>query len=136
MSFVLQKWLENVPWKQQSILLSGLRGPDSGHCPKIKEVTRWLRMISQNDADPSQSYMAPGRLPQPEEMEKELEFSTCHFAHHFSDALRVVALHCPDPEVARYARDLQFFVANEVFHFVPESDEVYLRRHRDRVEHL
>lgn len=166
MSSVLQPWVEQIPWKQQSILFSGLRGPDTAHCPAIKEVVRWLRKISQRDADPSQSYMAPGErdecvrcglhrmshpngeacpqgflagtpptLPAPDALKKELEFSSCHYVHHFASALRVVALHHPDEQVKTYAHELHFYIADELFHFVPESDAVFLHRHRDRVEH-
>lgn len=135
MSFVLQEWLKNVPWKQQSILISGLRGPDTSHCIKVKEITRWMRKVSQKGADPSQSYMAPTKLPTTDEIEKEIEFCTCHFAHHFSGALRVIAIHHPNSDVRDYAYKIQYFVANEVFHFAPVSDNAYLHRHRDKVEH-
>ncbi|SRR6266702_4936721 len=130
-----------MPWKHQSILFSGLRGPDGAHTPKLKEVVRWLRKVSQRDADPSQSYMAPSPagLPSFLEMEKELEFQSCHYVHHLSDALRVVALHYmggeDTPGVRAYARGLELFIASEVFHFKPETDEEYLARHRDRVDH-
>jgi len=135
MSTVLQPWVEKAPWKCQSILFSGLRGPDTGHSPKIKEVSRWMRKVSQNDADPSQSYMAPSELPTREQLEKELEFSSPHFVHHFADALRVIAIYHPDRETARYAALLHLYIADELFHFVPESDATFIYRHRDRVEH-
>lgn len=135
MSTVLQPWVEAMPWKCQSILFSGLRGPDTGHCPRVKEVSRWMRKVSQRDADPSQSYMAPRALPTPEALEKELEFSSAHFVHHFADALRCIALGHPEHDVRAYARELHGYIADELFHFVPETDEVFLYRHRDRVEH-
>ena len=138
---VLKPWLMQAPWKCQSILLSGLRGPDTALCPKVKEVSRWLRKVSQNDADPSQSYMAPTSLPEPDELEKELEFSTCHFVHHFADALRVVAVYFTGDtqeetrENRFYASALHLYIADELFHFMPESDEEFVYRHRDRVAH-
>lgn len=135
MSSVLQPWVEQIPWKQQSILFSGLRGPDHAYCPKTKEVSRWLRRVSQRDADPSQSYMAPAKLPGPDELEKELEHGPVHFAHHFADALRVVAIHHPDEDVRRTARLYQSYMAAELFHWKPETDEEFNHRHRDRVEH-
>lgn len=135
MSSVLQPWVEQIPWKCQSILFSGLRGPDHALCRKVKEVSRWMRKVSQKDADPSQSYMAPSSLPSPEEMEKELEHAPCHFVHHFADALRVIGLWHPDVEVRAYANRLHFYIADEVFHFTPEVDMTFKHRHRDRVEH-
>ena len=135
MSSVLQLWVAEIPWKCQSILLSGLRGPDTGHCPRVKEVSRWIRKACQNDADPSQSYMAPSKLPDPEDLEKELEFCTCHFVHHFADALRIIAMWHPDRGAGAYARRLHIYIADELFHFVPENDAAFIHRHRDRVEH-
>jgi hypothetical protein len=141
MSSVLKEWVALAPWKCQSILLSGLRGPDTSLCPRVKEVSRWIRKVSQNDADPSQSYMAPAKLPEPEDLEKELEFSTCHFVHHFADALRVVSIYYfagtwdDTHGVRKYARRVHDYIADELFHFVPESDFVFRDRHRDRVEH-
>lgn len=154
MSTVLQPWVELLPWKLQSILFSGLRGPDTDYAPRIKEVSRWMRKVSQNDADPSQSYMAPTSLPTPEQLEKELEFCTAHFVHHIADALRVISLGYmsndeadlsrsgqPVPldkatvEVMEYAKQLHYYIADELFHFVPEDDEVFMWRHRDRVSH-
>ncbi len=136
MSSVLQPWVEKVPWKQQSILFSGLRGPDHAACPNIKRVSRWMRMVSQKNADPSKPYMdTGGGLPECEALNEELEFASCHFVHHFADALRVIALHHPDPAVKGYAWTLHEYVADEIFHFVPESDAVFLTRHRDKVGH-
>ena len=135
MSTVLQPWVEGMPWKCQSILFSGLRGPDTGLCPKVKEVSRWMRKVTQSDADPSQSYMAPTTLPEPEDLEKELEFATSHFIHHFADALRCISIWHPDVDVTKYARRLHWYIADELFHFVPESNETFIHRHRDRVGH-
>ena len=146
MSTVLRPWVEAMPWKCQSIMLSGLRGPDTGLCPRVKEVSRWVRRVSQNDADPSQSYMAPAALPEPEDLEKELEFTTVHFVHHLADALRCVSLYYESgmpgavglhnaKAVRGYAGRLHAYIADELFHFVPEEDWAFIYRHRDRVEH-
>jgi hypothetical protein len=124
-----------MPWKCQSILFSGLRGPDGALSPKVKEVSRWLRRVSQHDADPSQSYMAPASLPSAEDLEKELEFATCHYVHHFADALRCVAIWHPDPEARAYAWRIHWYIADELFHFKPESEGEFVLRHRDRTPH-
>jgi hypothetical protein len=135
MSSVLQTWVTDAPWKCQSILFSGLRGPDHAYCPFIKQVSRWLRMISQYDADPTQSYMAVDSLPRLQDLEKELEFSSVHFVHHLADALRVVGIYHPDAIVKANANGLHRYIADELFHFKPEGFEEFIHRHRDRVEH-
>lgn len=170
MSTVLKPWVEAAPWKMQSILLSGLRAPDAP-TKVVKKICRWMRALSQNNADPSKGYMEAqdwhslARRVRPEahisrsEAEQviieacmdELEYLPCHYVHHFADALRVVALYYPltgpdgkefpleqaveHERVYRFADALHREVAQEIFHFHPESDDEFVERHRDKVEH-
>lgn len=129
---VLLTWVMRLPWKLQSILFSGLRGPDQDFLVKIKQVSKWLRMVTQNNADPSKSYMNNIQLPEPSELDKELEHCTCHFVHHFADALAIVAYYNPDGTQARFAALMHYHVAEEIFHFWPETPEYFARRHRDK----
>lgn len=135
MSTVLQPWVEEMGWKMQSILLSGFRGPDTADLPAIKSVNRWLRTISQNNADPSKDYMKPAPLPDISVLADELEWLSCHYVHHFADALRVVSLYHPDVQAQQIAGGLHTWIANELFHFKPETDEEFKHRHADKVEH-
>ncbi len=133
---VLQPWVEKIGWKMQSILFSGLRGPDNQQCANVKKVGRWLRSISQNNADPSKDYMKASEISAPPEaklLDKELENLPVHFVHHFADALRIVAIFHPEESTRKYAWDVHYFIAEELFHFVPESDYRFLARHEDKV---
>lgn len=134
---VLQDWVTLAPWKCQSVLLSGMRGPDHALCPHVKEVTRWMRKISQRDADPNESYMAPRAIhvhgmPTPSDLKKELEFSSGHFIHHFSQALRVIHVFHPDEDIADYAGELHYYIARELFHFLPEDASEFIERLADK----
>lgn len=129
---VLQPWVMSLGWKLQSILLSGLRGPDDADLPAIKAVNRWLRTISQNNADPSKDYMRQDTLPEPLKLCDELEWRSCHYVHHFADALRVVSIFHPGEAVRIKAWNYHFRIAEEIFHFVPENDAVFLERHLDK----
>ncbi len=136
MSSVLQSWVMDMPWKMQSILLSGLRAPDL-ETAATKRICRWMRAVSQNNADPSKGYMEPQTLS-PELIDKcgdELEYMPCHYVHHFADALRVIALLCPDDVYRKFARSIHFMVAEEIFHFKPETDEEFILRHADKIKH-
>ena len=135
MSSVLLPWVMELPWKCQSILLSGLRGPDDCAPPAIKKVNRWLRTVSQNNADPSKDYMKQATLPTPKEVSKELEWMTSHFVHHFADSLRVVAIWHPDMVMRIVATNYHYDIAEELFHFIPEDDATFITRHRDKVDH-
>jgi hypothetical protein len=129
---VLQPWVERIPWKQQSILFSGLRGPDHAYLPKIKLLSRWMRSVTQNNADPSKGYMEITSLPTPMDLDLELEHSPCHFVHHLADALAVIAYNHPDVGVSEYAAKLHYFIAEEIFHFQPELPGEFRLRHRDK----
>ena len=134
MSLVLQPWVAHVGMKMQSIMISGLRAPDvktSG----VKKCVRWMRAAVQIDADPGkQSYMQTVQID--EDLINlaidELEYLPCHYVHHLADAMAVVAYHHPDQAVRHWAYRLHYLVAEEIFHFQPETKEMFLIRHRDK----
>lgn len=129
---VLQVWVENLPWKQQSILISGMRGPDVANVPAIKSINRWMRTVSQQNADPSKDYMKQAELPEPTKLCDELEFLTCHYVHHLADALAVISYGHPHIQPAQIAYAYHAHIAEELFHFLPELPEVFRWRHRDK----
>jgi hypothetical protein len=138
MSSVLQPWLEKIPWKQQSILFSGLRGPDNQHAKAVKAVCKWMRSVSQKNADPSKGYMNAFILPEAREgsdLDKELENLPVHFVHHFSNALKVIAVNHPDILVRGYAGLMYDFIAEEMFHHHPETNKEFSVRHADKIAH-
>lgn len=131
---VLQAWVMQLGWKMQSILLSGLRAPDA-KTDVTKKICRWMRAQCQNNADPSKGYMEPQRFSE-ESITKcmdELEYLPCHYVHHFADALRIFALYHSEAEVRNFAWKVHYTIAEEIFHFVPESDQQFTQRHRDKV---
>lgn len=129
---MLQDWLAAQGWKLQSILFSGLRGPDVPNVPAVKAVNRWMRTVTQHNADPSKEYMRQETLPTPIELCDELEFLPCHYVHHLADALAVIAYGHPDEDVALTAAKYHFRIAEELFHYVPEQPYVFALRHRDK----
>lgn len=136
MSCVLADWVIEIGWKQQSILLSGLRAPDF-KTSATKKICRWMRSISQHNADPSKGYMEPQKLGLDlrDQCMDELEYLPCHYVHHFADALRVVAIHHPDKKSRDFARSVHAEIAIEIFHFLPESDYQFIQRHEDKIVH-
>lgn len=132
---VTKKWVRGLPFKQQSILFSGLRGPDNDRCPAIKAYSRWMRAESQENADPNKPYMMDtGRLPEASMVLDELEFLTCHFVHHFADALAVIAYNHPAEGTRQCAYEMHALVAEELFHFIPEPPDIFAWRHRDKLK--
>lgn len=134
MNGVLLPWVQELPWKQQSILLSGLRGPDASKLASVKHVCKWIRAISQQNADPSKPYMNTDarRLPDAVDVVNELEYLPCHYVHHLADACAVIAYGAPSQNDRFYAYEIHALIAEELFHFVPESAEIFAWRHRDK----
>ena len=131
--FVLQSWTANVGLKMQSILLSGLRAPDS-QTRAVKKLVRWMRARCQIDADPKkQSYMESVALSDEliDEAIDELEYLTCHYVHHLADSVVVIAYFHPIGGVRALAYSVHFLIAEELFHFKPETQDEFLRRHQD-----
>lgn len=133
--FVLQDWVaDSVGLKMQSILLSGLRAPDAP-THGVKKIVRWMRERCQTNADPAKKSYMEGVAVTDELIEKaldELEYLPAHFVHHFADALAVLAYHHPVGGVRQIAYQVHFLIAEEIFHFAPESQAKFLERHRDR----
>lgn len=100
MSSVTKDWVHELPWKQQSVLSSSLRGPDNVLCPTVKTVIRWMRSVVQHNADPAHNYMKIDSWPYlkkeswPPDMDAllfvELEYTTVHFITHFLQGLAII----------------------------------------------
>lgn len=132
--YVLQEWVSHVGLKMQSILLSGLRAPDI-KTVAIKRCIRWMRSKCQIDADPSkQSYMQSVEMSEKliNEAMDELEYTSVHYCHHLADAMAVIAYHHPDISVKNLAYRFHYLVAEELFHFQPETEKQFMDRHKDK----
>jgi hypothetical protein len=64
---------------------------------------------------------------------KELEYCPVHYVHHFADAFAVLAYHHPDDQVKKLAYDTHYYIAEELFHFMPETKGMFLKRHEDKL---
>ena len=97
---VLQEWMGSLPWKQQSVVLSSLRGPDNARPGSVKIINRWLRGITQNNADPSTDYMKDLPHPSLEELHRDLEYCSMHYYSHLMHAMEIIGYHHPLKEVS------------------------------------
>lgn len=115
-------WVRALPFKMQSVLFSGLRGPDTGHYPNLKAVVRWLRPTTQYNADPTTDYMRDEFMPTWKELQKELEFTSFHYFEHLALALEIVAYKHPQAGPRRFAYNLYKNMV-ELLHCNPETEE-------------
>lgn len=131
--FVLRDWMAELPWKQQSVIISSLRGPDTGPRPaSVKTITRWLRGITQNNADSSTDYMKDLPFPPIEKFQRDLEYCTMHYYCHLMHALEIIGYNHPEEKTKDIA--LGYYAAMVEFqHLNPETKEELNKRLEDKI---
>jgi hypothetical protein len=133
---VFQDWFTKHGWKMQSIFVNGLRAPDA-KTSGVKKCVRWMRTMACHNADPHKPdcYMSAPAMNEDliQLAVGELEYLPCHYVHHFADSMRIIALFHPDEESRRAADRIHYLIAEEIFHFVPETNLAFCERHRDKV---
>lgn len=136
MGGVVQEWLENCSWKEQTVVLCALRGTDSGGSPVIKSMTRWIRRTSLNNAAPRKTFMRDEGFPGVKDMAEEtpiaFDMLPVHFLGHLMHALEVIGYKHPDILTATSAR-LAYHGLCEYLHLNPESEEQMSDRLRDEL---
>ncbi len=130
--FVLQAWMAELPWKQQSVIFSSLRGPDLSRPIAVKKLNRWLRSVTQNNADPSTEYMKKIVLPKIEDLKEEVGYCTMHYFTHLLHALEIIGYNHPDKSV-RDVGQKYYFGLVDFAHLNPETKEQLNKRLEDRV---
>lgn len=130
---VLQDWVEALPWKMQSVLISAQRGPDSHYCPNVKALTKWVRRTCQQNADPSHTFMANVALPTLDDLEYELEYCTMHFTFHLLYGLEIMAYKHPERNIRDKAMFYYKGIIEEILHFNIESERQMDGRLFDKV---
>jgi hypothetical protein len=131
---VLQDWLaDRCSWKEQTVVLCALRGPDTGSAPELKAWTRWLRQVALRNADPAHPFMVTSLPELPSAIRPVLiDMLSVHYLSHLMHALEVVAYRHPDPEIHHYAQ--KAYVALCAFlHVTPENYDEMRQRLRDKV---
>lgn len=129
---VLQDWMGELSWKQQSVLLTSLRGPDTSRPVNVKKVAKWLRKITQNDADPSTEFMNSTNLPTSEELNKELEYCTIHYVCHLMHSLEIIGYNHPNEPIRKIASDYYFGLVRAL-HLNPETKVQLNTRLEDKI---
>jgi hypothetical protein len=132
-SKVLLDWMGEISWKEQSVVISSLRGPDNLYTPNIKKLIRWMRGATQNNADPKHSYMQIDELPSFEEIEHEIAFCSMHYVTHLLHGLEIIGYKHSDKSMAKIARNYYLEIVKEFFHLYPETEIQMDTRLQDKV---
>lgn len=131
---VVQDWLRVCSFKEQTTLLSAIRGPDTGGGPEIKAWNRLIRRTILQQADPN------GRFMQVEPLESFIRLDTekqhvlhslpIHFWAHLVHAFEVLAYRHPDGETAAFFYHT-YHDCCRYLHQEPESNANMTRRLAD-----
>lgn len=127
MSSVLQDWVTELPLMMQGTMLTGIRGNDTAHAPKMKPVVRFMRANILEQGNPENDFMDIGVLPGVEEFEDELEYMSVHYFRHFLLTLEILAYEHPEFLVSNTAMDYYLRLVNWC-HLAPESHEELTER--------
>lgn len=132
---VLQSWLEEIPIRMQSTLILGLRGPDTGNCPEIKKITRWMRGLAFKPGNPDNVAQFMGEMPprivEKSAVDKELSYCTMHVWSHLLHSLEVVGYRHPDAMTRIRSHNLYLDMC-ELMHLAPEPMEKFEERLKTR----
>lgn len=102
MPSVLKAWVFDLPFRMQSVLMSALRGCDTARKDDVsKAVTRAIRPVMCNNADPSNTFM--GETFPPEDKLKQflwdLDSYPMHFVAHTMHAAEIIGYKHPDEKL-------------------------------------
>jgi len=134
---VLKGWLNDLTWKQQTVLLCALRGTDIGGSKFVKTATRWIRKTVLNNASPNKTFMKECEFPRIREFIEDnplcFDMLPVHFFGHLLHAFEVIGYKHPDNKVNQVALDAYMDMC-DYLHINPESKGVMEFRLSDDIE--
>ena len=130
---VVKVWLSSLTLKQQTVLLSALRGCDG--MPKedpSKTVTRNLRYVLLKDADNTSSFMKTEEDLQEKfkKFIKNIDTYPMHFLFHLSHALEIIGYKHPEEKVRKLWMGMYKEICSAC-HMYPETEKQLDKRLSD-----
>lgn len=103
---VLKDWVHELPFRMQSVLMSALRGCDTARKDDVsKFVTRAIRPVVCNNADPSNTFMdaeVPADLSKVEQFLWDLDSYPMHFVAHTMHAAEIIGYKHPEAKIRKW----------------------------------
>lgn len=129
---VLQDWLQSLSYKQQSVLLSALRGCDGVRKnDPSKAVVRQLRNDILKNADGQEAFMSNKRdWKAIQKLTTHMDRYPMHYIMHGIQAMEILGYYHPDPEIAEYWNNAYTLFVRKL-HLQPETKAENAERLRD-----
>ena len=132
---VLLSWLsDKCSWKEQTVVLCALRGPDSGGSPEVKSLVRWIRRVSLKNAAPDKTFMQVSPLESVFELAENkplvLDMLPVHFLCHLMHAFQVISHRHSDFHI-RVIAATAYDDLCDYLHVVPENERLMTIRLQD-----
>lgn len=134
---VVQDWVKSASFKQQTVLLSALRGCDGKNKEDIsKFITRQLRNIILKNADKNSKFMHGKNKEEFEKgfdlLLKDIDSYPVHFILHLFHSIEVIGYYHNDIETKELFRKL-YEKACLTFHMKPETKDDFDERLSDKI---
>jgi len=123
---LFREWVNELPWKMQTVMVQGLRAPDTHFCKNMKDICRWMRSLVFHNADKNHTFMCEKnkRLPQWSDIENEINYCSLHCATHFIYALEIIAYKYPlEKGRSNLAMYLYEGLVHHMCHFAIETED-------------
>lgn len=130
---VLQNWVQQLTWKEQSALLTAIRGSDQTYDHNVRSLVRWVRRATLYDADVEGVFLKFGELPDIKALKKSLEYMTVHFVSHLMHALEIIG-YKSDKKKEKGIAFAYYSMICEILHCNIETEEQMNLRLKDNRE--
>ncbi len=136
MTFIFQDWLSDLTWKEQTVLVLGMRDTDASGSKDVKSLTEWLRNVILNGGTPNTSFIKvttfKGVLGIAQYYPMALDMLPVHFLVHLMHSFEVVGYRHPDP-VMRIKAFTAYTDLCDFLHINPETEAEMTERLKDEV---
>lgn len=135
MSSVVQDWVSDLTWKQQTVLFCALRGCDTAEKnDPAKAIIRNLRgTVLHNAGTPNAEFMQYTEVNLLDFTKNNLDAYPIHFILHVAHAAEIIGYRHPDPKIRDYWYNVYAAIVS-AFHMNVEEPMQMEFRLRDGVD--
>lgn len=130
---VIQDWVQELTWKEQSSILTSIRGNDQSFDPRMRSLVRWIRRVTLHDADVNGVFVKHGDLPLIKDLKQILEYQSVHFVSHLMHTLEIIGYKAVD-DTTRNTGVLYYSAICDMLHCNMETKEQMNKRLEDNRE--